>query len=86
MKTILKPIDMVAVFISSKEPTPIKFRVKDGEDIIVVKIDRVISSSKEKIAGCNMYVYSCQSCIRGIERRFDLKYDIDNCKWILYKI
>ncbi|MEF9952039.1 MAG: hypothetical protein RR838_05555 [Clostridium sp.] len=86
MKTILKPIDMVAVFLESREPRPIKFRIREGEELTVVKIDKIISICKEKIAGCNMYVYSCQSHIKGVDRRFDLKYDIDNCKWILYKI
>jgi len=47
--------------------TPIRFRIaNDDESISVIKIDKVITVDKEKLAGNNMFVYKCQSVIKGI--------------------
>lgn len=40
----------------------------------------------EKYCGNKVLVYTCSAVIDGIERIFEIKYDIEKCKWILYKI
>jgi hypothetical protein len=65
---------------------PLRFQVEGRDGITVIKIDSIISKQEEKLAGNRMLVFSCQSVIGDIQRRFELKYEITTCKWYLYKI
>lgn len=86
MKVLMKDIEVIAWFKKSGHPTPIRFRLKDKDKgNIVISIDKVIFSEEEKLAGNRMILYRCQSVINNIERIFELKYEIDTCKWYLYK-
>ncbi|MBU3110085.1 hypothetical protein [Clostridium lacusfryxellense] len=53
---------------------------------ISIKVDKVISVEKEKLAGNFMLVFTCQSVIKAAERVYELKYELITCKWILYKL
>lgn len=88
MKVVAKPIEMIAMFSQDGVPTPIRFRLHNGEEGIaeVIKVDRVITKDSEKLAGNRRIIFNCQSCINGIQRMYQLKYEIDTCKWILFKI
>lgn len=66
---------------------PIRFRIK-SEDTThkVIKVDKVFHIELEKLAGTKMYVFKCQSFINGIEKIFELKFELESCRWMLYKI
>jgi hypothetical protein len=85
MKVVSKPIEMIAFFDMDGAPRPIRFRMMD-EDNNVIKIDRIITMNKEKLAGNEMLVYCCESNIEGIQKIYELKFEIKSCKWILFKI
>ncbi len=87
MKVVAKPIDMLAWFDKGGTLTPIRFRMT-GEDKCnhIIKIDRVITMGKEKLAGNDMLVYRCESNIEGTEKIYELKFEIKTCKWMLFKI
>ncbi|MDA8443092.1 MAG: hypothetical protein M0Z55_12090 [Peptococcaceae bacterium] len=82
MKTIMKPIEMIAWFDLEGLPRPIRFRV-DGE---VIKVQQVCSITDEKLAGNRMRIYRCQSEINGRLRQFELKFEINTSKWFLFKL
>lgn len=87
MKVVAKPIEMAAWFTRDGIPHPIKFRiVNEDESYTVIKIDKIICTNTEKLAGNCMYVFKCQSIVEGIERIFEIKYEISTCRWILFKI
>lgn len=52
----------------------------------VVKVNRIITTTLEKLAGNPMYVFNCSSVIHGIERQYIIKYELHTCKWILFRI
>ena len=88
MKTLMQPIDMISyTFTNGGPPQPIRFKiaVKDGQDV-VVSIDRVVSVEFEKFAGNPMYRYTCRGIIAGKERQFELKFEVNTCKWYLFGI
>lgn len=87
MKMVAQPVAMVAWFDKFGNPNPIRFAIeeKDTEQIIV-KIDRILQRAKEKLVGNNMIVFKCQSCLDGVEKIYELKYELNTCKWMLYKI
>jgi hypothetical protein len=87
MKTLAMPIDMVCWFEKTGMPHPVRFKVtKEDESETVVKVDRVITVDKEKLAGNPMLIFKCQSVISGTQRQFELKYELSTCKWILWKM
>ena len=87
MKVVAMPIDVVAWFDKEGIPHPVRFRVttKDHEEQ-VVKIQKIMTTDMEKLAGNVMYIFNCMSVINGIERGLQIKYEIDTCKWMLFKI
>ncbi|KPU42133.1 hypothetical protein OXPF_39120 [Oxobacter pfennigii] len=86
MKVIVKPIEMVAWFTKDGSPTPVRFRLETPEGYTVIKIDKILQKDIEKLAGNNTLVYKCQSLINGLERVFEIKYELRTCKWVLFKI
>lgn len=85
MKVVAKPIQMIAWFNKDGSINPIRFKLdEDGEKVI--KVDRVLKTEKEKLAGNIMEKFTCSSCINGVEKVFELKYDSKTYKWILFKI
>ncbi|HHY26880.1 MAG TPA: hypothetical protein GX523_09095 [Desulfitobacterium dehalogenans] len=81
MKVIMAPVEMIAKF---KEgfPEPVRFRYK-GE---VIDVEQIVKVSEEKLAGNRMKIYSCQSEIDGKMTRYELKFELQTCKWFLYRM
>lgn len=87
MKILAKPIQMIAWNDINGNIHPVRFKItKEDESDSVVKIDKVICIEREKLAGNEMLVFKCQSLINGIERLYEIKYELRTCKWILFKI
>lgn len=82
MKIVAEPLDVVARFIAKEKPVPVKFRYQDKE----IRIAQVIKIEEIREVGFKTYLYHCQGLISGAERRFELKYRLDNCSWQLFKI
>ena len=86
MKVIAKPVDVVAWFENKGMINPIKFRIKCEDDSYkVIKIDKVLLRDKERIAGNIMQIFRCSSVIDGVNKIYELKYEINTSKWILFK-
>jgi hypothetical protein len=87
MQVLAKPISVVAWFEESGFPHPVRFRIKaEDESEKVIKVDRVVTIDKEKIAGNDMLLFRCQSTIKNIQRLYEIKYELRTCKWILFKM
>ena len=83
----MQPIEMIAWFTLEGTPNPIRYRMtSDDTSNIVVKVDRIVTRSEEKLAGNRMFIFRCQSEINGLLKLFELKYELNTCKWYLYKI
>lgn len=87
MKIVAQPIEVVSYTDNKGDLRPLRFRLKTEDEVLkVIKVDKVIIKELEKLAGNNMLVFRCQSLIDNIQRQFELKYELQTCKWILYKI
>lgn len=83
----MKPIEMIAWFTTKEKPIPLRYRLIDENNTYkVIKVDRVIFAEEEKLAGNRMILYRCESEINKLKTIYELKYEIDTCKWFLYKI
>ena len=86
MKVVSKKIDMIACFKKDGNINPIKFRIEEEDKCQVIKIEKIISTDLEKLCGNRMWVFTCSAVVDGVEKVFELKYDLEGCRWILYKI
>jgi len=87
MKVVAKPIEVISVMDTKGNITPLRLRIqRQDESLQVIKVDKVITRANEKFAGNRMTVFTCQSLVEGIEKRYELKYELDTCRWILFKI
>ncbi|MFA6808033.1 MAG: hypothetical protein WCR27_03480 [Eubacteriales bacterium] len=87
MKIYMKPIELIAWFTKEGIPHPIKYKIQTEDNSQkVVKILRLLARTEEKIAGNRMYIFKCEGNINGILKIFELKYELNTCKWYLYKI
>ncbi len=86
MKVLMKTVDMICLSTSEGAITPLKFRFKEGDQSTTIRIDRIIERKEEKLAGNRMLVFTVQSTLNGIERVFEMKYEIQSLKWYLYKL
>ena len=85
MKVVAKPIEVIAWF-DTEGIHPIRFRLKDGEVLKVIKIEKVMYTFEEKQAGNKILVYRCRSRIGEVDRIFEIKYDVNTLKWLLFKM
>lgn len=81
---MVSPIEMIAWFDKEGKINPIRFKVLEGDENQVIKIDKVLSRDAEKLAGCLMWRFVCLSVIDGVEKRYSIKYDMGNNRWILF--
>ena len=87
MKVLMKPIKMIAWFNEDGAPTPVRFQVKNRkEEPVTIRIDRINGKKEEKLAGNRMLVFTCQSVINDAERLYELKYELNSCRWFLFKM
>ncbi|MFT5875303.1 MAG: hypothetical protein ACI8WT_004286 [Clostridium sp.] len=87
MKIVVKPIEVVVWTDVKGNIHPVRFKItNDDESNSVVKIDKVISVDKEKLAGNEMLVFKCQSIVNGADKLYEIKYELSSCRWILFKI
>jgi len=86
VKILAKPVQMIAVFDEKGVPTPLRFKIEEGDSVHVVKVDRIDSTETIKPAGMPAFVFRCRSEIRGVEKQYELIYRIGPHQWELYKI
>lgn len=86
MKVVSKEIEMIAHFKKGGKINPIKFRIEEDYKWQVIKIEKTISTDLEKLCGNKMLVFTCIAVIESTEKMFEIKYDLEKCKWILFKI
>lgn len=86
MKVLMKPVEMVARFSQDGTPRPVKYMVTFEDKPVVIQVDKVLFKTEEKLAGNRMIIYRCQSVINGALKLFELKYELNTCRWFLFKI
>jgi len=86
MKVINKPIEMISYHTTAGEITPLRFRMIDGDDTCVIKVNHVLDQAREKSLGREVVRFTCVSTVDGIEKRYELRFYPANTLWKLYKM
>ncbi len=86
MKTLMKPVRMLAWASRDGIVTPIRFLWNDGKCTRSIRVSHIVARYEDKFAGNRMLGYRCQEWIDGEEKVFELKFEVKTCIWYLYKI
>ena len=87
MKIYAKPIEMISYTKLNGEINPIRFRLQlEDESVKVIKVEKVLIRDIEKLAGNNMMIFKCKSIINNVEKLFEIKYELNTCKWMFFKM
>ncbi len=87
MKVLMKSIEMIAWFTEDGIPIPIKYKMLcEDNSYLTIKVDSILFREQEKLAGNRMIKFTCQSTVNEVQRRYELKYELDTCKWFLFKM
>jgi hypothetical protein len=86
MKVVARPITVYSWTDAKGVIHPEKLKLEENDAIKELNIDKVVTITKEKLAGNQMLIFNCQSLIRGVVRPYELKYELNTCKWMLFKI
>ncbi len=87
MKTIAKPIQMISWTEEDGRIHPLRFKIENKEGTRhVYKIEKIYTSDLEKIAGNRIYKFTCEINLGGTNRICELRYELDTCRWNLFKL
>ncbi len=87
MKTIAKPIEMISWTEENGHVHPLKFKIAnhDGEKQ-TYQIQRIYTTELDRIAGNKVYRFNCEIAINALVKLCEIRYELDSCKWVLFKI
>lgn len=87
MKVLVRSIEMICLFEKNGALQPIKFKINDEEGSEqVIKIHKIMKKDKIKLAGNQLYIFTCIVLVNGFEKICEIRYEISSLKWFLYKI
>ena len=86
MKVIAKPIEMISWTEEDGKLHPLRFKIAAKEERQVYKIARIYSTESEKIAGNKLIKFTCEIVVNGISKVCEIRYELDSCKWVMFKI
>lgn len=78
MKLLNHPVDMIAIFDSQGKIIPFKFKYETK----IIKVEKIIKYYQEKLAGNKRIVFVC---LHDGKDMYELKYELENHKWFLFK-
>lgn len=86
MKIIAKPVEMIASFTREGILRPIRYRLMDEDEEVVVNVDQVLTRAEEKDGRDRVMLFRCQSVVGGVQKVFELKFEVQTGKWLLWKM
>ena len=87
MKMLSLPINAIVVFNHGDRPQPREFRYVERDGSMQdVKVDQVLYVEEKNRLSNPIFIYHCQSTIRGMNRRYELKYFLRDARWELLKM
>ena len=87
MKALAKSIEMISWTEKNGKIHPLKFKfsMESGESHIC-KVTKTYNFEIEKHAGNKIYKFTCEIIDNNSIKICELRYELDSCKWILFKV
>jgi hypothetical protein len=86
MKVIVKPIEMISYTEENGKIHPVKFKLETNGENQVYKVHKIYTTELNKMAGNKIYKFTCEIVVNNNIKLCELRYELDSCKWVLFKI
>lgn len=87
MKTLAKAIEMISWTEESGRIHPVRFKIESATgEKLVYAILRVHTMELDRIAGNKLYRFICEIELNQTLRLCELRYEIETCRWYLFKL
>ncbi len=87
MKIVAKPVDMIFRATANGQIRPLRFKLQgEADGAKIVEVEQIIKTEISQLAGQMAFVFTCQSAIDQMVQLYELRYTVNNCKWVLYKV
>jgi len=82
MRTMLLPVEVLATFTPEGLPAPVRFRLTrpDGERR-TVNVDRITERTETNIVGARRLHYCCRSDCDGVDKVYELTFEVGTLQW-----
>lgn len=85
MKLLNQHIDMISWTSKEGVLTPVRFRMEEHGEQIVIKIGKILHTEKNLFGGAPTLSFRCSSVIHGTEHVYELSYHSHSQQWLLKK-
>lgn len=87
MKVLAKPVEMISWTEKDGKIHPVKFKLSDeNNEDRVYKIKKIYTTEIEKLAGIKTFCFTCEIIVNDTVKVCEIRYNLDSCKWVLFKI
>lgn len=73
MKIVTQPAEMIDSSNTDGIITPIRYRINDGGEGVVISVDNILTRTEGKVSGISSIIFRCRSSIDGVQKVFELK-------------
>ena len=75
-----QPVDVISLFLRDGKVKPIRFKHNDAS----ITVQRILKTDTEHLAGNRRIIFTCQHISNSGNFTYELKYELDTCKWYLF--
>ncbi|MHB8077407.1 hypothetical protein [Desulfosporosinus fructosivorans] len=86
MKVLMQPVEVIAYHSADGLIRPERLRITEGDEQTVVRIDKILARSEEKVGKERELFIRCRGVIGERMQVFELKYRAGECRWYLYRM
>lgn len=86
MKVLMQPIEVITFHSVDGQIRPDRIRITEGDEQTVVRIDKVLARSEEKVGKDRELFIRCRGAIGERMRTLEVKYRVGECRWYLYRM
>ncbi len=86
MKLLNQQIDMISWTSKDGNVTPVRFRMEQNGQPVVVKVGKVLRTETHFFGGSPILLFRCSTLCGREEKLFELSYHCNSQKWLLKKI
>ncbi len=86
MNALNLPIEMISICYADGQLRPLRFRYEDNNhSLFTVKIAEILVARELNYVGRQFYQYICKALSAKKEMLFELRYEVKNHRWTLFR-
>lgn len=87
MKTLARAIEMISWTEENGTLHPVRFKIETADGgKQVYRVLRIHTMVPDRIAGNKMYRFTCEVAVNRLIKLCEIRYELETCRWVLFKI